>query len=56
MREKQIIVNNQIYSVVNKFRELLKIEQKEYEDTTLHGIRKEVQAKYTENFDLVLRN
>jgi len=55
-QEKQMIVNEQIYSVVEKFRKLLKIEQKEYEDETLHGIRTEVQAKKTANFNLVLRN
>lgn len=55
-QEKQMIVNNQIYSVVEKFRKLLKIEQDEYENKTLHGIREEVQAEYTKNFDLVLRN
>ena len=55
-QEKQSIVDNVFYSIVEKCRKRLKIEQDEYEIATLHGLKPEIQAEYTENFNSVLRN
>ena len=45
-----------IKPIVDKFQEEMKEEQEEYENKTKHGLRKEIQAEYTQNFNSVPRN